>query len=561
MRPDAGTAGNGATASRSRSFLVWSAAAYVGVAAVLVAAVVARTGELVYVLDDPAIHLSMARQLTEHGTWGVAAGDFQSASSSPLWTVLVAAGTEVAPAGDVAVPLVLNLLSGLALLAVLAADQQVLRPERRRPWDAAATTLLAVVVLFLPALALVGMEHTLHAALVVAAVAVVRRQLLGGTAAPPTWLAPALLALAALTRFETVFVTAGLVVGVLVAAPRPGPRPWRLAATLATATAVPLLAFGFVNLALGGLLLPNSVLAKGRGVGTGNSVHLTEVALHLAADPLVVACLLVAAGVLVLRGPTSPAALPAITLAVATTAHVALADMGWFERYQAYLLALGVYLVLCVLGLLPAAAQRRAVVLVAVASIGFGLIKVDMLARVPDGADDMFRQQVQAARFLDRYYDGQPVATDQLGYISLIHDGPVTDLAGLGDREVLDARRHDRFDAAFVDGLADRRGFRVAVTPDNALLRALPETWLPVGYFEIDRPLTSSVDERMTIWATDPHEVERLIARLAEFAEDLPDGVRYTDNPLVGFAAADLIARDAAQDGGDGGDEADGDGG
>ena len=42
----------------------------------------------------------------------------------------------------------------------------------------------------------------------------------------------------------------------------------------------------------------------------------------------------------------------------------------------------------------------------------------------PRAADDMHRQQYQAGQFLARYYDGEPVATDQLGYIGYLHHGP-----------------------------------------------------------------------------------------------------------------------------------------
>ena len=60
-------------------------------------------GELCYPLDDTYIHLAMARQLAESGTWGLEAGVPVFASSSPLWTVLLAAAvmiSSVSLAGD-----------------------------------------------------------------------------------------------------------------------------------------------------------------------------------------------------------------------------------------------------------------------------------------------------------------------------------------------------------------------------------------------------------------------------------------------------------------------------
>lgn len=96
-------------------------------------------GTFVYVIDDPAIHLTMARRLAFDGTWGVVPGEFQSASSSPLWVVLLAPGQRLLGGriGEVA-PLVLALVAALAAVRVLGPDLDVLRPGRRRPLDVLA---------------------------------------------------------------------------------------------------------------------------------------------------------------------------------------------------------------------------------------------------------------------------------------------------------------------------------------------------------------------------------------------------------------------------------------
>src|SRR5918993_13184 len=69
-------------------------------------------GHFTYALDDPYIHLAMADNLAFHGTWGVDPGVYESASSSPAWTVLTAAGMIVLPIPDLWVPLVLNVAAG-----------------------------------------------------------------------------------------------------------------------------------------------------------------------------------------------------------------------------------------------------------------------------------------------------------------------------------------------------------------------------------------------------------------------------------------------------------------
>ncbi|HEY6697416.1 MAG TPA: hypothetical protein VIZ67_04275 [Acidimicrobiales bacterium] len=67
-------------------------------------------------------------------------------------------------------PLVLNVVAALWVVRLLAPDLSFLRPSRRRPLDVAAVAAVVVALLHLPGIVFVGMEHTLHLALVLAAV-------------------------------------------------------------------------------------------------------------------------------------------------------------------------------------------------------------------------------------------------------------------------------------------------------------------------------------------------------------------------------------------------------
>ena len=60
-----------------------------------------------------------------------------------------------------------------------AQTRSVLRPSRHRPLDAVAVVILVVVILFLPALTVLGMEHTLHMTLVLGTVILFHKRALG----------------------------------------------------------------------------------------------------------------------------------------------------------------------------------------------------------------------------------------------------------------------------------------------------------------------------------------------------------------------------------------------
>lgn len=542
----------------SRAFFGWAAAIYGVVTGIILAASLRITdGRLIYALDDPAIHLSIARTLAQDGTWGVTPGEFQSASSSPLWTIILAMGVAILPAGEELLPLVLNILASLAVLAVLARVQTVLRPSRHRPLDVLATAVLTVAVLFLPGATLVGMEHILHLALLLLAV----HLLLRPDVERPRWqrLAPYLLiALATLTRLETAFVAAGLGLAYLLEAVpwgRDGPPPPRSQTVrrvvgLGLASGLPLVGYALVNRAMGQDWLPNSVVAKSDSLNQSDRIPaLREVMERLTVDPVlslaVASCVVLAALGWRARRPW---AIPATAVAVAGALHVTVAQVGWYERYQLYLIGLAVYVGFRAAADIPRpvlASRPRLAPLLVLVLLLFTSVKVSLTVEAPRAVADTYQQRYQAAVFLDRYYDGEAVATGELGYISLLHDGPLTDLFGLADFEVLEGRktigpREQR--QAFFAQLARDRGFKVAAVYPSTLLFDTPPEWILVGTWTLPREEFTAFDREFQFWATVPEEVAPLTEHLLEFQPEMPDDVELEINELAGLRAAAMEA-------------------
>lgn len=543
--------------STTRGFFVVGAVAYLVTVAGMVAVGLGVTGgRLVYAIDDAAIHLSVAQRLAENGTWGVEAGHFESASSSPLWTVLLAAWIKLLPGPITVVPLILNAVAALVVLAVLAANQTVLRPARDRPWDVAAVAVLGSVLLFLPGLAFTGMEHTLHAALVLSAVVLFHRQVTGRPAtgrwgAP--WLPYLLLGLATLARFESAFVAAAMALWFLTAASDQRllsverlRRPFLVLA----ASGAPLAAFGLFNLAMGGALLPNSVLAKAK-VGSGDERTLVEAVLgRFTGDPLVAVLTGLLLAALIVAGRRRSWGFPAFVTVVSVALHMTFARIGWYDRYQGYLVVLAAYAALCLATELrpagsagstagaptgapagsaarPVARSAIAVPLLVLAALLFSGNKPMATFNSSDAFGETYEQRYQAAQFLARYYDGEPIATSELGYISLAHDGPITDIYGLGDYEVLRAWNdtNGRPPADYWERLADERGFEVAAVYPTTLWDDAPDSWVLVGTWEANQLITTAPGPDFQFYATSPEAATRLLANLEDYEDELPDRV------------------------------------
>src|SRR4051794_15575749 len=136
--------------------------------AALTAAMIGATGgHLVYPLDDTYIQMAIAKNLAAHAVWGVTRFEFAGAGSSPLWPLLLAGLDRVTGLGA-RLPLAANVGAGLL---VIAAGYAVLRRHISSQAGQAAALGLVVIAAPLPALALIGMEHTLQCAAALATTA------------------------------------------------------------------------------------------------------------------------------------------------------------------------------------------------------------------------------------------------------------------------------------------------------------------------------------------------------------------------------------------------------
>jgi len=126
-----------------------------------------------YLEDDAYIHLRIARNLATHGVPYFNLDEPVSASSAPLWTVLLALGLGLGLSGGAAVMLV----STLSLTVATGCAPWVVAGENRHPWLsiwglAGAVMTLCVV---LPT-ACMGMETPLLAALLILGLVLSRRR-------------------------------------------------------------------------------------------------------------------------------------------------------------------------------------------------------------------------------------------------------------------------------------------------------------------------------------------------------------------------------------------------
>ena len=522
-------------------------AALVGSTAVLVGlyAIIRELcgGALVYGLDDAYIHLAIAANLVEHGTWGVNAGEFSSTSSSLSWPLVLAALRAVTGIGEHG-PLVIS--AALVVVILVRADAMLARRAQLPPWARAVTLGTLFVLTPMPELVFDGMEHLLHVWFALELLDRASTALAGldegeGTGRFDRAALVALAFLSVTVRYEAVFLVGGI--AVLLAAR----RRWGLAAAMVLAAALPIVVYGAIASSQGwpfvptGLLLKTAVLEETAGDALRRMFN--EFAAKIpGALPLVAA---VSAGLVVnaLRAPARDRSERVdqhamLLFGLAVVPHLVLANLGNLFRYEAYLYAGGVFVMAGPAYQLALRLRARvsksprpwlgaALLIVAVGLPGFTVAQrgAAALLATPLTSRDIHRQQIQMARFVERYYPGETVAINDIGTISYFTDAPVLDIVGLASREVAAVHLSGEDFTERIDAITRDAGVRIALVYDP-WLGDPPASWREVATWTVPTRVVLGWPT-VTFYAVDPAAYDDLLANLHAFSLELPAGVEF----------------------------------
>ena len=482
------------------------------------------SGQFVFPLDDTYITMALAKNFALHGSWSLSHSGFQSATSTPAFLLLLSALYRVDGA-TVWGPLTLSCAFGL--LAIFLAYRMLRGTEPL----VLGLSLLAITVLApLPVLGLLGMEHTLHIALVFSFLAAVTVTI----AARSTPSASLLLLTAAMvaTRYESLFMVA---FAVLFFACQ---RQLRAAFALCAAAAAPVLLYGLVSLRNGCYWLPHSISLKGYAANSQLASIPVGLWRHfdscLSRAPYLAALLtaiLVLFSVRTVRKQTNLRAMLGI-VAGAIFFHLLLADVGWVYRYEAYLVAASIAAISSAIAYLDPLRNKGTTVVFALCC-ALGLYQLagrmwEAERSLPYRSAAVYQQQIQMARFLAQLEPGAAVAANDVGAINFFADIQCTDLTGLADKEIFWLKRQRKYSTDAISRITADRRVKMAVVYDTWFNDAnpiggpsLPGSWIRLQEWQTPygQYLGGSV---VSFYALDPAQSDRLQQTLDQFDSSLP---------------------------------------
>lgn len=126
----------------------------------LSASLLLNHGVFVYALDDTYIHMTIAKNFVLHGTWATNGLNFTSASSSPLWTLIISFVYFLFGV-NVITPFLLNILFGILTLLIVNNILKKNNIDRIRLF----VLIVVIYVTPMPTILFTGMEHTAQIAI------------------------------------------------------------------------------------------------------------------------------------------------------------------------------------------------------------------------------------------------------------------------------------------------------------------------------------------------------------------------------------------------------------
>jgi len=217
--------------------------------------------------------------------------------------------------------------------------------------------------------------------------------------------------------------------------------------------------------------------------------------------------------------------------------HILFAGLGWFYRYEAYLMALGIFVI--ALGICEYLPEKASInfnkallpkyiatgLLIFIIILPFGMRGFRGLLYTPLATKNIFEQQYQMGLFLKKFYQGKAVAANDIGAISYLADIDCLDLWGLGNLEVAKLKMKGNYKTQQIYNLTKKKKVKIAIVYDDWFesneIGGIPPQWVKVGQLKISRNVVCA-SSTVSFYAVDPAEKDNLIENLKIFSYRLP---------------------------------------
>ena len=488
----------------------------------------------IYQIDDPYIHMAIAKNFALNGVWSINSGGFDSASSSILYTLLLTSLIKLFGIWEF-YPLVINVICGYLAIYTVYRYFKDFYGAAELKW--AIALLLPFSLLY--AMVLISMEHTVHMFLMVLAIYFIHKNVESNFQTKDFIKLLTVVFFVSIVRFESMFFTASLAFAMFLR------KEFAKGILVMVAGFSAIVIFGIISEIHGGYFFPNSVMIKG-SLPSGNNIVenvVTLVKKGIFLNTSFYKCLFFPFVILIvyLTGKYRSKKINLffknetlmITIFSMSIIHSLFAFLKY--RYENYVM---ISVLMVVIPVISAFFKRfneeKRKLNIANVVMLFSLVMMTVFSlyrfqfmHKPSmvSSKNIYEQQVEMSRFLGKYYRGQKVAANDIGAISYYSGVQLFDIVGLGSTQVAKFKMENKklprkvFDEKYRNFLINytaKNNFVIAVIYPEWFPGTTPASWIPVASWKIQHNKAAAID-RVVFYALEPEQVKSLQQNLMKF--------------------------------------------
>ncbi len=490
----------------------------------------------IYVIDDPYIHMTIAKNFSSLGLWAVNGLPFVSATSSPLWSLIISASYLITGINPY-VPFILNILISIAVIYLVFS---ILKKFNAQKYSF-IVVLIFIFVSPLPALVFTGMEHIAQIFFALLFVYLCAGYLAENRKYSNLFTIIIISAILTALRYEDMFLVFGVSIIFTL-------RKKYFSAILIFASGIiPILIYGIISESHDWMFLPNPVLIKSN-LPAFTAIEIAKIpirAFKRMFEPDIL--FIIPASIFVFLkyrrikiSALNQKQLMLYTFLITYILHMIFAQTGWYFRYEAYLVSIGIVVLwLNIYDYLPDILKNRSsmgtekhllpkkILLIIIIISLCGRTVASLL--VPLSTNNIYNQQYQMAMLLNNYPINTVIAANDIGMINFYSDKTIVDLWGLADMDVGKYKIAHNYNTSKIDSITKVKSVKFAALyePWFGQYGGLPASWQKIGEWKMTRLNIVCGNETVSFYSLDSSQTEIYTQILSKYSKSLPSSILY----------------------------------
>ncbi|MFD3162818.1 hypothetical protein [Herpetosiphon sp. NSE202] len=476
-----------------------------------------NAGKFLYILDDPYIHLSLARNIA-NGHYGINLVEPSAPSSSILWPFLLALFAPL-PFFEYT-PLMLNLGFALATLFFI---RKIIDLIFQNSLSSAKKTFFVALFIFICSMTPLiwsGMEHILQVFLTV----IILYQLLDLQINQKLNKSLIMmLVLLSLVRYESLAISIPILLLLYF-------KGYRKLAAIGLISIMSLLAaFSYFIHSLGLDYLPTSVLIKRSLFSNRNSIDIffRTILISMQSRTWFILLGMVILITLKLRQKIHTSFIYITTLSI-TLYLLFGATLGSFYRYETFIITYAfiifMYLYRDFIINIVSSTRKQLFTSIFISLLLF--IYLDYahpIIYTPKFSNSIYLQQYQMALFTNTY--NKNVGVNDIGLIAFMNNNYTLDLFGLSNIDVIDYRKART--PGWMNQLSEQYDANLIMIYDEWFADFIPNDWIKLGQLKLDLPVAIVAYKEVSFYVRNPDIAEEVRQLLDQFSQTLPEHAEF----------------------------------